>query len=67
MLLTHENYQNRGIATHLVKKMIDEVRCRGLQPMVHIEDGNEKSFRFFSKLGFIQADVIQWISSQPMM
>ena len=38
MLRTNEKYQNRGYGSLLVKTMVEEVKSRGLIPVVLIEE-----------------------------
>ena len=57
MLRTNEKYQNRGYGSLLVNTMVEEVKSRGLIPVVLIEGKSCQEYYlktiFSSKLGFL--------------
>ena len=65
MLRVLEDYQGQGLGKQLVKTMVGEALKLGLVPFVHIEDDNEMSKKFFSKLGFNMSEEANWINHIP--
>ena len=62
MLRTNERFRNRGMATKLVRRCVQEAAYLGLVPFVHIEDDNILSKNFFTKMGFIMGDEATWVN-----
>ena len=65
MLRTKEEFRNMGFGSFLVQKVVEESLKQGISPYVHIEDDNQFSKNFFSKLGFKQREPEVWINHYP--
>ncbi len=52
-LIVHKNYRNKGIASLLIKKILDKFKQnKDIWIYCHIHKTNKSSIRVFSKLGF---------------
>jgi len=65
MLRTREGFRNLGLGSYLVEKVVGETLKQGISPYVHIEDDNQASQNFFTRLGFIQREPVVWINHYP--
>jgi len=66
MLRTNEKYRNRGFGSLLVETLVEEVKSRGLIPVLCIEDGNDFAMNFYSKRGFKKCLTVYWFFAKPI-
>ena len=66
MLRTNEKYRNRGFGSRLVETLVEEVKSRGLIPVLCIENGNDFAKNFYSKRGFKKCSTVYWFFAKPI-
>jgi predicted GNAT family acetyltransferase len=49
---TDASHRGRGLASRLVRVIVEQIRARGEQPFLHLTLENEPAYRIYAALGF---------------
>jgi predicted GNAT family acetyltransferase len=55
---THPDFQGRGLAQKLTKKLISIALKRGERPFLHVKLDNVGAHRLYEKMGFVHHQVV---------